>query len=464
MKKTKNVLWAGEMLLLFCSIAHAQVIYSNSFSGGATTIGATPPTYASGFAGSPNYSLWTCTYTNGAFTSLNGTVLANGAIGTNAGSVLLPFTPQGGAVYFLTASVTLPATSPNWIGFGFAQSDTQGTNGTSERFTDGNVKGGPWMDISAGKTSQFFGGPKTALASASASVEPTAGTYTLTIVLNTTAAQWTTAAYVNGAIQGTNVVGGTQLGTNIVYGAKPTIGYVGLTQQAIAANSGIQWNNFSLKVVPTASYTATVNPSSIISTNFLGWGTTLSWWANVVGSYTNRDDYVNLAFNILKLNIVRYEIGAGQNPSIVITNPPYRAQMQGFEPSNGVWNWSADLNQRWVLQAAEARGANLVEALSVSPPWWMCVNSNVNGNASGTNNLQTDYEVAFATYLATVISNLTVLDGDHFNNLTPMNEPSLGTTTDVYGGYEYCHMSNDQQQRVIADLSATECLRAVHRN
>lgn len=454
MKTTINLFLASTILLFGGSIGKAQVIYSNSFSGGATTINGMPPTFASGFAGSPNYASWNCTYTNGPFTSLNGTVLASGAIGTNAGSVLLPFTPQNGAVYFLTASITLPASSPNWVGLGFAQSDTQGTNPTGERFTDGNVKGGPWMDVSAGKTSTFFGGPETSLGSASAMVEPTAGTYSLTIVLNTSKAQWTTAAYVNGTIQGTNVVGGTQLGTNIVYGTNPTIGYVGLTQQAIATNSGIQWNDFSLTLVPVSSYTATVSPASVISTNFEGWGTTLSWWANVVGGYSNRNEYVNLAFNQLGLNIVRYEIGAGQNPAIVITNPPYRAQMQGFEPSNGVWNWNADANQRWVLQAAEANGANLVEALSVSPPWWMCVNSNVDGNASGTNNLQVNCEDLFATYLATVISNLIVLDGDHFNYVTPMNEPSLGTGDDVDSGYEFCHMSNDQQQSVIADLRA----------
>jgi O-glycosyl hydrolase len=194
-----------------------------------------------------------------------------------------------------------------------------------------------------------------------------------------------------------------------------------------------------------------VTPSSVLVADFQGWGSSLCWWANVIGSYSNRANYVDLAFTQLKLNIVRYNIGGGQNPATNNPNQAYRTMMQGFEPTNGVWNWNADLNQRWVLQAALARGVNLVEAFANSPPWWMCVNSNVDGNASGTNNLQVACEVSFANYLATVVSNLTLLDGDHFDYVTPMNEPSLSTTNDTQ---EFCHMSNDQQQRVLNDLRA----------
>ncbi|MGH7942530.1 MAG: LamG-like jellyroll fold domain-containing protein [Limisphaerales bacterium] len=203
-----------------------------------------------------------------------------------------------------------------------------------------------------------------------------------------------------------------------------------------------------------ADYTAAVNPGSVLVTNFQGWGTSLQWWANVVGGYPNRTNYINLLFNTLKLNVVRYEIGAGQNPAVDNPRTPYKAMMQGFELTNGMWNWNADLNQRWVLRQAEANGANLVEAFAVSAPWWMCVSSNVDGNMEGTNNLQTDCETNFAIYLATVISNLTVLDGDHFDYVIPMNEPSLGTVGQITNGYETCHMSNDQQQRVINDLRA----------
>ena len=197
-------------------------------------------------------------------------------------------------------------------------------------------------------------------------------------------------------------------------------------------------------------YTAVVNPGSVIVTNFQGWGTSLCWWANVVGAYSDRNAYMDLAFSQLKLNIVRYNIGGGENPSLnLITS--YRANMPGFEPTNGVWNWNADLNQRWVLQAALARGANLVDAFANSPPWWMTVSGSVTGAVGGTNNLQVSYQNAFAAYLAIVASNLARLDGVHFDYVTAMNEPSGGW---AYGkqNQEGCHMTPAQQAPVITAL------------
>ncbi len=202
-----------------------------------------------------------------------------------------------------------------------------------------------------------------------------------------------------------------------------------------------------------ADYTATVNPSSVISTNFQGWGTSLCWWANVVGSYPNRNYYMDLAFNTLQLNIVRYNIGGGEDPANPVANQGYRTIMQGFEPTNGIWNWNADANQRWVLEQALSRGATLVDAFANSPPWWMCVNSNCVGNAADTNNLQVDCETNFAVYLATVVSNLTVLDGDHFDYVTPMNEPNGSKWYGSSGpSQEGCDMNPAQEGRVVADL------------
>jgi O-glycosyl hydrolase len=202
-----------------------------------------------------------------------------------------------------------------------------------------------------------------------------------------------------------------------------------------------------------ADYTAFVDPNAVVVTNFEGWGTSLCWWANVVGGYSNRETYADLAFSQLKLNIVRYNIGGGENPTNHFLS--FRAQMPGFEPTNGVWNWSADANQRWMLQAALARGADHVEAFANSPPWWMTVSGSVTGSTNGTsNNLQANYEQSFAVYLATVISNLSVVDGVHFDTVTPMNEPNEDWW--VYGGtQEGCYMSTAQQARVVNDLRAT---------
>jgi O-glycosyl hydrolase len=200
-----------------------------------------------------------------------------------------------------------------------------------------------------------------------------------------------------------------------------------------------------------ADYTAIVSPASVLTTNFAGWGVSLCWWANVVGGYSNRDDYVNRAFAQLQLNIVRYNIGGGENPSLTNTIMNYRAIMQGFEPANGTWSWNVDANQRWVLRQAVALGANQVVAFANSPPWWMTVSGSVTGAVGGTNNLQVAYEDAFAVYLATVVSNLTVLDGVHFDYVTPMNEPTDAWAYDN-GKQEGCHMANSQQSRVVGYL------------
>ncbi len=203
----------------------------------------------------------------------------------------------------------------------------------------------------------------------------------------------------------------------------------------------------------TIPYNAALDPSMVIVTNWEGWGTSLCWWANVIGGYPNRSTYASLAFSSLKLNIVRYNIGGGENPHLS-NSMETRARMAGFEPTNGVWNWNADANQRWMLRQAISLGANRVVAFANSPPWWMTVSGSVTGTTNGTsNNLQTGYETAFAGYLATVISNLTVLDGVHFDFVTAMNEPTASWW--VYGGrQEGCHMSADQQARVVSDLHA----------
>lgn len=214
-----------------------------------------------------------------------------------------------------------------------------------------------------------------------------------------------------------------------------------------------QSSNATVVVLPPAAplYRAYVDPSMAYVTNFEGWGTSLCWWANVAGGFANRATYADLAFTQLKLNIVRYNIGGGENPSIANTLQ-FRARVPGFQPSPGVWNWAADANQRWMLKAAVARGANHVVANANSPPWWMTMSGSVTGSTNGTSdNLRTTSETDFAVYLATVISNLTVLDGVTFDFATPLNEPN-SFWWQLGGGQEGCPMSAAQQARMVNAL------------
>lgn len=254
MKTTTTLLLSGITAALLCATGNAQIIYSNSFTGGTNTVNGTAPTVANSLLGGTNTGLWVCTFTNG----ISGTVYANGTIATNGGCALLPFTPKSGAIYYLTASITVPSSMNTWVSMGFSQLATQTNNPGYARFTDSpSPNGYAWMNPRVATTEQFFPGPKTTIDDgAAANLLPSAGTYTMEILLNTFGAKWTTSAYVNGVIVGTNVVGGSQLGTNYVYGSNPTIGFAGIGENSFtAATTGIQWNYLALSTASLPVFT-----------------------------------------------------------------------------------------------------------------------------------------------------------------------------------------------------------------
>lgn len=194
--------------------------------------------------------------------------------------------------------------------------------------------------------------------------------------------------------------------------------------------------------------TVAVDTHSVLIRHFDGWGTSLCWWAHVAGGYSNREEYADLAFKQLGLNIVRYNIGGGENPARS-NSMDFRARVPGFQPQPGQWDWTADANQRWMLRAAVARGANHVVAFANSPPHWMTHSGSVTGSKNGTDdNLRPEFEAPFADYLATVVSNLTVIDQVRFDTVTPMNEPSAAWWK-LGNRQEGAHMSVAQQQRMI---------------
>jgi O-glycosyl hydrolase len=183
-----------------------------------------------------------------------------------------------------------------------------------------------------------------------------------------------------------------------------------------------------------ADYALVIDPTAREQT-FRGWGTSLCWWANVVGKFPEpaRSDYIDKVFDPktgLGLNIVRYNIGGGENPKYLSPNLPfltYRTNIPGYEPSQGVWDWTADAGQRYILKKAMAKGANIVQAFSNSPPYWMTVSGSVTGaNGWGNNNLSPDHEQDYADYLTTVVDQFQKKWGVTFDSLEPFNEPDGG--------------------------------------
>ena len=81
-----------------------------------------------------------------------------------------------------------------------------------------------------------------------------------------------------------------------------------------------------------------------------------------------------------------------------------------------------------MLQEAKKRGANLFEAFSVSPTYWMTVSGCASGNKPGQHedNLRPAMLESFVQYLATVVKHFRDEEGVRFESLEPFNEPDLG--------------------------------------
>ncbi len=188
------------------------------------------------------------------------------------------------------------------------------------------------------------------------------------------------------------------------------------------------------------SSTGTVKVDPEVCFTFEGWGTSLAWWAEIVGGWPEdqKSAIADLVFDPSKglgFNVVRYNIGAGETQG---QGCPYSssfrlgALLPSFEPSEGEWNWDADANQRDMLQKAKDRGANVFEAFSNSPPVWMTLSGCSSGNnqVRGGDNLpkpeDDDYDHTYEKYgyhLATVVEHFRDYWGIEFRTVEPLNEP-----------------------------------------
>lgn len=204
---------------------------------------------------------------------------------------------------------------------------------------------------------------------------------------------------------------------------------------------------------------------------FEGWGTSLCWWANRVGYSETLTQLAAEAVcgreNGLGLNILRYNIGGGDDPAhqhITRTdsmmpgywkNPQYQEETHAY---SWEYDWSQDENQRRVLEKClEVYGDGmLVEAFSNSPPYFMTVSGCSSGaENAGQDNLKADAYDAFAQYLSDVAEHFASEWGVRFQSISPMNEPY----TNYWGAYspkqEGCHFdAGASQSRILTALSA----------
>ncbi|MEO7494581.1 MAG: glycoside hydrolase [Massilia sp.] len=213
----------------------------------------------------------------------------------------------------------------------------------------------------------------------------------------------------------------------------------------------------------SAQYTASVNVKTQYQT-FEGFGTTLSWWANGVGSWSDptRSALVDALFapapTGLGLTYARYNIGGGDCPcynTILYPHavPGYQLQV------NGAFDWNADANQRWVAQRAYAKGAVFLEAHSNSPPWWMTVSGSSTGSVDATSSNMSDAYTGsgantFPRYLATVAGHFATNYGLTFRHIEATNEPDTSWWKFGSTKQEGAAVTPAQQETLIKNLAS----------
>lgn len=197
--------------------------------------------------------------------------------------------------------------------------------------------------------------------------------------------------------------------------------------------STFSYGNLNSKI---NAYAATANiiniDPSIQYQTMEGFGTSLAWWAKLVGEWSEepRQEIMDLTFNKdkgLGLNLVRYNIGGATSPKDTNLRPG--ADVESYLKEDGTYDWTKDEGQRYVLKTAkkiiEDGGDEFKsEAFSNSPPYFMTKSGYSSGSLDGGSNLKDDEYENFANYLAEVVNHFKENEGINFDTIDPMNEPS----------------------------------------
>ncbi|WP_405093217.1 RICIN domain-containing protein [Micromonospora sp. NBC_01392] len=208
----------------------------------------------------------------------------------------------------------------------------------------------------------------------------------------------------------------------------------------------------------STAITSPVNPNLVLQDEFQGFGTSLAWWSDVVGGWSEpaRSQLMDYLFTDsftrdgqtvqgIDLSIARYNVGAsepGVSYPVVDPHLPTRngAWIDSLVQADGSYNWNVDANQRWVLAQAAQRGVGTFELFANSAPWWMTYSGHPAGRYSynspegcSHSNLRPEYQDDFAAYLATVADRFATVGVNgsgspkvNFRTIEPFNEPSNG--------------------------------------
>ena len=204
-----------------------------------------------------------------------------------------------------------------------------------------------------------------------------------------------------------------------------------------------------------------------------GWGVSLCWWANVEGGRATDAqlktfcDYLTDPVNGLNMNIFRYNIGGGDDPSHthLQTGSEPGSNMPGYKASaTATYDWTQDGNQRRVANQLIASriakaGVNDIKwvAFSNSPPYWM-TNSGCSSGSTAVNkystNLKSTMYATFADYLTEVVRYYHDSYGITFDYIEPFNEPDGWWWNAMTTKQEGCYFALNDQLPMIRELYA----------
>ncbi len=204
---------------------------------------------------------------------------------------------------------------------------------------------------------------------------------------------------------------------------------------------------------------STNNASATNNGIFQGWGTSLCWWANRVGYspvLTEKCAELFYGDNGLDLNIMRYNIGGGDDPThkhITRTD----SMIPGWlyfdkEKDSYIYNYEADENQINVMRkCVKAAGEDaFVEVFSNSPPYFMTKSGCSSGGKNpGKNNLKDECYEEFAEYLAHVTEYINNKLNIKVSSISPMNEPNTKYWHAFSEKQEGCHFDAGESQNKI---------------
>jgi len=157
-----------------------------------------------------------------------------------------------------------------------------------------------------------------------------------------------------------------------------------------------------------------------------------------------RTEILDLLFSAEKgagVSILRNIVGDGGTWGNAIDGPTPTIQ-----PQEGVWNWTGDEDQIWLMRQAKGYGCTNFFSTVWSPPAWMKTSNAVDGGGS----LRTDMYAAYAGYLSRYVREYQQRFGLTISAISLQNEPDLVTK------YSSCNWTGVQFHDFIRDhLTAT---------